>query len=215
MKYLKMPGLAGLMAAAMMAFVGAGTASASGGVLCSTATNPCTSRWAVGSVLDFTLKSGTGSSIVKETAPPNGEGNTLDSCTGSTIKNKITSNPGGAANGATGENQEITWTGCSQTTKTTRLGKLRVTSDGDGNGWLIADEQIKWTTLVFGFIDCEYGVESGTTIGTIDEGNPGTFTVNAVVVLLNNCFGGPTTALWTATYTQTAPSGTTLYVSTS
>jgi hypothetical protein len=214
MKYLKMLGLAGLMAAALMAFVGAGTASASGGVLCSTATNPCTSRWAVGSVLDFSLKTGT-SALLVETAPPNGEGNTLDSCTGSTVKGKITSNPGGAANGATGENQEITWTGCTQTTKTTKLGKLRVTSDGDGNGLLVADEQIKVTVLVFGFIDCEYGVEPGTTIGTIDEGNPGTFTANAVATLLNNCFGGPKTALWTATYTQTAPAGTTLYVSTS
>jgi hypothetical protein len=34
MKYLKMLGLAAIAAAALMAFVGAGTASAAGGVLC-------------------------------------------------------------------------------------------------------------------------------------------------------------------------------------
>jgi hypothetical protein len=214
MKYLKMLGLAGLMAAALMAFVGAGTASASGGVLCSTATNPCTSRWAVGSVLDFSLKTGT-SVALKETAPPNGNGETLDTCTGSTWKGKITSNPGGAANGATGEWTEKTWTGCTQTTKTTKLGKFRVTSDGDGNGWLIADEETKETILAFGFIDCEYAILAGTTLGTLDEGNPAIFTLNAVAKLLNEGFGCPPTALWTGTYVQTEPKNTTLYVSTS
>src|SRR4051812_2345827 len=175
MKYLKMLGLAGLMATALMAFVGAGTAMATGGVLCSTATNPCTSPWATPQTLDFTLKTG-GSAKLQETAPPGGEGEILDTCTGSTVKGSLTSNPAGGP--ATGSNTEINWTGCTFTTKTTKLGKLRVTSDGDGNGFLIADEEIKVTILIFGFIDCEYGIKDGTTLGTLDEGKPATFPTN-------------------------------------
>jgi hypothetical protein len=215
---VKMLGLAGLTAAALMAFAGAGTASASGGVLCSTATNPCTSRWTVPQTLDWSLKAGT-SVEFKETAPPNGESQILGTCTTLTSKGSLTSNPGGASNGATGSVTENTWgtaaTPCTQKTVTTWLGKFRVTSDGDGNGRLIADEEIKWTEFLFGFITCEYGVKAGTTIGTIDEGKPATLTVNAVVANLNACFGGPETELWTATYLQTTPSATTLYVSTS
>lgn len=74
MKYLKMLGLAAVAAAALMAFVGAGTASAKEGVLCSTTSNPCNSKWAAGTVIDFSLK---GSAVW--TNAENGE--TLETCT--------------------------------------------------------------------------------------------------------------------------------------
>jgi hypothetical protein len=204
MKYVKMLGLAAVAAMALMAFAGAGTASADG-VLCSTATNPCTSPWAVGTVIDFSLQSGT-SAHLEDTS-----GNTLDTCKESTVKGKLTANPD-AENTATGENTSIAWGNCSATTDTTQLGKLKVKAENDeGDGILIADAEIRVTINIFG--SCEYGVTKGTELGTWDE-QTGVFTANAIATRLNTCLG-PKTSIWHATYVKTEPSSTTLYVSTS
>lgn len=212
MKYIKMLGLAAVAAMALMAFVGAGTASAAGGVLCSTATNPCNSKWAIGTALDFSLKSGTSAKLT------NTEGSTLDSCSESTVKGTLTKNPStevGESNGqATGENTTISWGNCSFTTDTTKLGTLRVEAEDDsGNGKLYADGEIKVTISLGVFGDCEYGVTAGTELGTFKESTQ-EFTANAKATRLNSCLG-PATSVWTATYVKTEPSATTLFVSTS
>jgi hypothetical protein len=207
MKYIRILGLAVVAAMALMAVVGAGTASAAGGVACSTATNPCTSKWAVPATLDFSLEAGT-SALLTDTS-----GNVLDKCAISTVKGKLTANPDATNKQATGENTAITWEECSWPTVTKKLGKLRIEAEDDnGNGWLYADEEIRVTIAnIFG--DCEYGVTAGTKLGTFKESSQ-TFTANAVASLLGGCFG-PSTALWTASYVKTEPSNTTLYVSTS
>jgi hypothetical protein len=211
MKYLKMLGLAGLRVAALMAFVGAGTASATGGVLCSTASGftPCTSRWTALVTFDWSLKAGTSAEVKVGEA-------VLNTCTAATVRGRLTSNPSGGS--ATGSYTEVTWgtaaTPCTRSTVTTKLGAFRVESDGDGNGILIADEEMRWTTLVDSLFTCEYGVKAGTTIGTLDEGKPATLTVNVVLQRLNDCFASSET-VWTATYVQTEPTNTTFYVSTS
>jgi len=209
MKHLKMCVLAAVVGGALMAIPGASTASANG-VLCSTATNPCTSKWAVGTALDFSLESGT-STKVTDTS-----GNVLDTCTESTVKDKLTSNPAGTTT-ATGENTSITWGNCAWTTDTTKLGKLKFEAEDDsGNGWLYSDEQIRWTINIPIFGSCEYGVEAGTRLGTVKEGTSAnaTITINAVIVKLNACVG-PSTSLLTASYVMTEPNTTTLFVSTS
>jgi len=210
MKHVKMLGLAAVAAMALMAFVGAGTASAAGGVLCSTATDPCTSKWAVNTVLDFSLEPGTSAKLTDT------NGNLLDTCTESTVKGKLLANPDGTGT-ATGENTSITWGNCTWTTDTTKLGKLKVEAETEtpmaGNGWLYADEEIKVTISLGAFGSCEYGVTAGTLLGTYKESTE-TFTANAKATRLNGCLG-PSTALWTATYVKTEPSGTTLWVSTS
>ena len=212
MKYLKMLGLAAVAAAALMAFVGAGTASANG-ILCSTLTNPCTSPWPVGTVLDFSLKPGTSANLTTT------EGTTIDTCTGSTVQGELTQN---SAKVATGKNTAITWTNCTSPTTTTKLGKLKITNvPGTYNGTVIADELIEVTIEPAFFGHCLYGVEPGTVLGTVNEGI-GTgvvFTANAVAKLLGTpsgsertCFA-PETARWKAEYVLTSPSKTTFAVS--
>jgi hypothetical protein len=204
MRYLKMLGLAAAAAMALMALAGAGTASA-GGVACSTATNPCTSKWATPTAIDLSLKAGT-SSHLEDTS-----GNTLNTCEEATVKGKLTANPD-AGGEATGEITSLAWGKCSATTDTTQLGKLRIKAENDeGDAILISDAEIKVTMSIFG--SCEYGVTAGTELGTLDE-QTGVFTANAIAQRLNACLG-PKTAIWHSTYVSTEPSGTTLYAATS
>jgi hypothetical protein len=208
MKLVKMLGLAAVAAAALMAFIGAGTASAAGTV-CSTATNPCTSRWATPTAMEFSLKSGT-SARLTTTA-----GETLDTCTSSTVSGKLETNTGGATT-ATGTNTSITWGSCTVTTDTILPGKLTVSSAGGGAGSVAADATIEVTINIFG-TTCNYGVNSGTSLGTISEGtgSGAVFTANAVAKKLNGNFLCPETTKWAAEYVLTKPSATTFYVSTS
>jgi hypothetical protein len=208
MKYVKTLGLAAVAALALMALVGAGTASAKEGVLCSTASDPCNSKWAVGTVIDFSLEKGTSASLTDT------NGNTLDTCTESTVKGVLKANPDGTGT-ATGENTTVDWGNCSFTTNTLVPGALRIEAeDNNGNGWLYADSTIE-VTINIGFLgDCRYGVEAGTLLGTVKEGKAkeATFTANASAKLLGGCFG-PSTSLWKASYILTEPTNTTLWVS--
>jgi hypothetical protein len=212
MKYLKMLGLAAVVAGALMAFVGAGTASAS--ALCSTATNPCTSKWALNTNIDFSLKSGTSAKLT-DTA-----GNTLDTCTASTVQGTLTANPD-ASGFATGVNTAITWgtasTPCTVTTDTVKLGKLKISAEDDlGNGNLFADEATEVTISIFG-TTCNYGISAGNKIGTLKEGTgtAAVFTANAVAQKLAGNFLCPETSKWVAEYVLTSPSTTTAFISTS
>jgi hypothetical protein len=205
MKYLKMLGLAAVAASALMAFVGAGTAMAENGVVCSTNTNPCNSKWAVGTVLDWTLKPGT-SARLTDTA-----GNTLDTCTFSTVKGRLSENPNGSGT-ATGVNEAIHWTGCTVTTDTDKLGKLKIKGiPGTINGTLYADDEIMVTISIFG-TTCGYGLESGGHIGTVFGGEAPTFTASAVAKRLFGNFLCPETTRWNAEYVMTEPVKTPLYV---
>jgi hypothetical protein len=219
MKYAKMLGLAVVAAAALTAFVGAGTASAKEGVLCSTTSNPCNSKWAVGTVLDFSLKSGTS---VKMTNKANGE--TLDTCkgTGTTIKGKLTANP--AASGtATGEITELLWKECTFPTTTVAgfAGKLTVERiAGTSNGTVRADAETRFTFNSVLFGSCVYGFKSGAHLGVITEGTaatPATFkTENAELERLTGSQAVcPEKQQLTAEYVLTEPKTTTLSVSSS
>jgi hypothetical protein len=205
MKYLKMLGLAAVAATALMAFVGVGSAMAEKGVACSTTTNPCTSRWAVGTKLDWTLKSGT-SARLTDTA-----GNTLDTCTISTVRGQITENTN-ATGTATGVNEVIHWTGCTVTTDTITLGKLSIKGiTGTHNGTLIADAEIGVTISIFG-TTCTYGLEKGGLIGTVTGGTAPTFKAEAVAKRLVGNFLCPETTRWNAEYVMTEPVNTPLYI---
>jgi len=204
MKYLKMLGLAVVAAAALMAFVGAGTAMAEKGVVCSVTTSPCTSKWPAGTELDWSLVANTSAKLVDT------KGNVLDTCTKSTVQGELTENPN-ATGTATGINKKIDWEGCTVTTDTIKAGGLKIQGiTGTDNGTLIADATIEVTVNVFS--SCNYGVEAGTSLGTITGGIAPIFTANAVAKKLNGGFLCPETTRWTAEYQLTKPTGTALYI---
>lgn len=210
MKYLKMLGLAAVAAAALMAFVGAGTASAS--VICSTTTTPCGSPWANGTVMEFSLVG---------TAKLTGAGVTLDTCTGGGVKGKLTN--GSSTTTASGAIESLTWGPCTSTTDTTQLCSLEVHNiSGTSNGTVTAGGskacKVTINTPLFG--SCVYSTgTSAIDLGTLTEGKSSgntpdaTLHVNTTVVLDSGpC---PSTAGWEATYVLTAPTNTTLSVSAS
>jgi hypothetical protein len=218
MRYLKMLGLAAVAAGALVAILGAGSASAT--VLCSTTVDPCPpgQDWPVNTTLDWSLQPQT-SALQVNTA-----GETLDTCTASTMKWTITQT-GGPTQTVTGTDEETTFSGCTFTTKTLKLGKWEIHKiAGTSNGTVTSDEITETTinTVLFG--SCIYGVAAGSSIGDITEGRFVTVPQEATAVLHINAvtkklsgsgFACPETDKWTATYILTSPENTTLSVSTS
>jgi len=198
MKYVKILGLAAMAAAALMAFIGAGTASAS--VLCSAKENPCSAanKWPNTTNLLFTLKSNTSAKLVDT------EGNTLDTCTGSTVEGEV-EKVGSATTTVTGPVTRLLWSGCTFTTTTTQLSKLEGHVTGTGpNGTLTSDGEFKVTinTVLFG--SCVYGVTAGTALGSVTGGASATFVANAIANKLSGSnVACPTTSKWTAEYVST------------
>jgi hypothetical protein len=217
MKYLKMLTLAAVAASALMAFIGAGTASAT--VLCSTTTGdlPCPTAQKIGNIpLLFSLE---GSALLKETGA---EGKVLDTCKGSEVGGEIT-NTGSATSTVSGKNTKLTWTSCTFPTATTELGKLEIHRiAGTSNGTLTAGEggasppKVTINTILFG--SCIYAVEAGKSIGDLTEGKTGSatppiFHANAVAKRQGVNPACPETSVWTATYVMTEPKETTVSVS--
>jgi hypothetical protein len=210
MRYLKALGAAIVAAAALMAIAGAGSASAT--VLCSTTVDPCPAgqKWPANTTLDWSLVPGT---TAVQTATG---GETLDTCTGSTIKWIIT-NAGSATETVTGTDEETTFSGCSFTTTTNKLGKFEIHKiAGTSNGTVTVDEITETTINTVFFGSCVYGATKGTSLGDITEGKPAILHINAVTERLSGSnLACPETDKWTATYTLTSPKETTLSVSTS
>ena len=210
MRYLKILGLAVVAAAAYATIAGAGTASAT--VLCSTTADPCPAgqKWPAGLTLDWSIPSG--NSVLQVDT----EGSTLDTCTASTMKWVIT-NAGSSTTTVTGTDEETTFSGCTFPTKTLKLGKWEIHKiAGTSNGTVTSDEITETTINTVFFGSCIYGVTAGTDLGTITEGNPAILHIDAVTEKFSGSnFACPETDRWTATYTLTSPSSTTLSVSSS
>jgi len=206
MKHVKRIGLAAVAAAALIAFVGAGTASAT--VVCSAQENPCSgaNKWPAGTVIAATLKT-TGKLVTTD------EKTTLDTCTGSTIEGRLTST-GSATTTPSGPVELMTWTGCTFTTKTIQTGGLEIHSiSGTHNGTVTTTGEFRITinTVLFG--SCVFGVTSGTDLGELKEGNPAAGVVKMVAQKLSGSEAAcPATALATGEYVQTKPSGTTVSI---
>ncbi len=213
MKYAKMLALAAVAAGALMAFIGAGTASAT--KLCSTTVDPCPAGQHVvaGTVLHFTLASGT-KALLTETG-----GEPIDTCSASTVKG-TTINTGSSTETVTGHITALTWESCTFSTKTIRKGCLEIHKIAStSNGTVTADKckkaegieegisEVTINTVFFG--SCIYGIEAGKSIGDLTEGNPAHFTAKAVAKKLSGSnFACPETANWSATYVLTEPKTT-------
>lgn len=202
MKYVKMLGLAAVAAAALMAFVGAGTASAS--VVCSTTVSPCPAgrAWATGTTVDFSSKSAVLADtfeVVKNTCEGTVSGTLTNGSSTATAKLTV---------GAAG----LTWSKCTRTADTIKGGTLEIHNvAGTSNGTITASgfEVTSKIPSIVGEISCVFETGTGLDIGTLTEGNPAVADINAVVRPIPgsnaNC---PSTANWTATYTVTSPSTT-------
>jgi hypothetical protein len=197
MKYMKMLGLAAIAAAALMAFVGASTASAT--VLCKTNASPCPEHYPSGTTVEATLKSGT--SALLEAGFAN------ITCTSSTVTGK-TSNTGGANETVKGAISTLSFSNCNATVTTIKNGELEIHATGKGNGSLVGKGSE--VTVAIGSTSCVYGTSTGTTLGTLTGGTPATMNVKASLTRISGGFLCASPATWTATYTVTKP--TTLFV---
>jgi opacity protein-like surface antigen len=181
MKYVKMLGLAAVAAAALMAFIGAGTASAAELYSTGVTVN-------AGTKIEGSLESGTTATLSTT------DGKTIvDTCTGSSVNGTVNAYTGGDVTGAI---SSLTWSGCSVTTDTLTNGNLSINASGtvSGNGSVV--------TVNTG-VTCRYGTGAGTALGTLTTGK---LAINAVINEQEpKAFLCPDTTKWVANYTVTSP----------
>jgi hypothetical protein len=203
MKYVKILALAAVAAGALMAFIGAGTASAS--VICSTTADPCPAgqRWTNGITVDL---SATTSTRLTNLA----NGSTIDTCKGGTVTGEFTQGTQGGVTTPTihTEKHELTWTECTFPTKTIKLGTLEIHKiAGTSNGTVTGTGfEVTINTVLFG--SCIYGTGEKLDLGTITEGNPAIFHAETPVKFISGGAACPTNTAWDATYAVTSPATT-------
>lgn len=194
MKYLKMLGLAAIAALGLMAFVGAGTASAT--KLCTN--SGCTSIYPEVETIHATLESGTSAKLTDTS------GNVIATCTSSTVHG-FTSNNNTGATWVTGNvaTAGLTWGGCNQPTATTEGGAIDIMWTSGTSG-AVRGTGFEVTVEIFG-ISCTYSALEGTELGTITGGEAPTLKIETVVSKKTGGFLCPSTAGWDAAYIVTAP----------
>lgn len=198
MKYIKVLGLAA-MAMALMAFVGAGTASAT------TLDNGNGEMLSAGSSID--------ASLVESAELTNTEGKLLDTCTTGTIEG-VTENTGSATETVKGEvtKENLTWGGCTAITQTLGGGTLEIHWTEGHNG-TVTGTTFEVTVNIAG-ISCNYGLtktDSMVHVGTLDGSDTEPLmTINTVVVLRGGSFLCPSSGNWKAKYRVTTPTGLTV-----
>jgi len=189
MKNLKMLTLVAGMAVAGLASIGAITASATtlevGGV---------TKNASV--TIEASLQAGT-SSVVTDTTH-----SSVETCTGSTFKGSTASPFTGAT--VTAPLSTLTFTGCSHTTTVIRSGTLHFAwTSGTNASVSSSGTEITTISTLFG-ASCVDKTGSGTTIGTLTGVNSGQAILHINAVVSKGICGS---AIWTATYVITSPSG--------
>jgi len=198
MKYAKMLCLA-VAAAALVAFVGASSASAT--VLCSTTPNAegvCPSGW--------TYPAGTSIHAVNTTTVRLDTTFKTVECTGSTITGE-TSNKGSASETITGPEGTLTFSGCNCTVNVLKAGTLEIhwiSSTHNGTVTSNGSEVTVTCSTIFGNVHCIYVTENDS-IGDLTGGNPAIFHSTAVIKrkATNGLCSEEST--WTATYEVTSP----------
>ena len=196
MKYLKMLGLAAVAAAALMALVGAGTASAD--ELC---TEPAVSNMCpAGKQITTIHASLVGSAVLEDT-----EGNSIVTCTAGTLHADVTTQ-GTGVSGVSGPITALTWgatgTNCNLPTTTITNGTLDGSAAAGGGTTVKATgTRVTVNTILFG--SCVYGPgAAGLDVGAIANGSEHL----AISTVVNKQSGSgvcPETTFWTATFTVT------------
>lgn len=198
MKHLKMLGLVVVAALAVTALVGVASASAT--VICknNTSTSKCTEPYPVGTKGTASLQ---GSMILETTG-----GTSLVTCTGSTVSSTL-GNAGSATTTVKSELSSITFSGCTKavTTLVPGSGELHHIS-GTDNGTLTTQNTQVTVSGLFNNESCIYGTGAGIDMGTTVGGNPGSLTINTLV--LRQAGSGvfcPAETRLTAKYVATSP----------
>lgn len=197
MKNMRILGLALLAALAAMAFMGAGTASAT--KLCSVNTSPCPAgnTYGKGTAIKAQLTPGTNSVM--------SSGFVTISCSSSTMSGKTTSE--GGAGAVTGEISSVTWKNC-----TSNLGsctatalntpwKVEVSGSGGSGTMSVSNPGGKFTC---GGVTCEYAASKASV--SANGGSPATIKASGVSFSkIGGSFLCSSTASWTSTYEVTSP----------
>lgn len=199
MNYLKLFGLAAVAATALMAFIGAGTASAT--VICRTepTAGECPKEWdyQTGTKGKASLNAGTTAVLTTTTEE------VLVTCTESTVEG-TSDNTGSATTTVKSSLSTLTFSGCTHTIDTVSpgLGELHWIP-GTNNGTLTTSGT-KVTTQFAG-VSCTYGIGTGTDMGTTVGGNPGNLKVNAPIKKVEGSFLCPSNTVFQAEYVATNP----------
>jgi hypothetical protein len=186
---------------AVMAFVGASTASATE-LYDKTGGNNELVTLAKGTKIEASLSGGT----AKLTST---SGTLLDTCTGGGVSG-TTSTAGSSTTTVTGGITSLTWTGCIEPTSTSVNGELEIHHiAGTTNGTVTGKNSVvKVNTTIFEAI-CEYTVGSaldlGTLVGASTSTGNATLAINTVVPAKNSFFCPD--ARWEANYKVTSPLG--------
>ena len=198
MRYLKLLGLAAVVAMALTAFFGAGSASAT--VLCTTTPAPGTACGTGWHVDELTLSVAPGNSLVLRSTT----GSIEATCTvaGVTVTKKST---GSATTTPVGEvpKTHLTWgpvgAGCTNTTDTVAGGELEIHwTPGTDDGTVTATG-FEWTTVLAG-VSCTLGLEGTKSIGELTGGSPAILHIGVAVVKKAGSFLCPSTGVWEGTY---------------
>jgi len=209
MKYLKMFVLAAVAAAALMAFVGAGTASAT--VLCHTTSTPCAEKWKAGTEPRFTVKPGT-AGIWKDTS-----GTVAAKCPEGELRGTIT-NAGSSTETvkASVPASGLTWPGVEGCIKTVTLegGTIEVHAISGTDNGTVTVSGFKITISILGS-SCIYGFGSeNADLGTLTANGSGNavLDINTLFFKKEGGIACPLDLTWAEEFTQVQPSGTGLYV---
>jgi len=198
MKYLKMLGLAAVAAAALMAIVGAGTASAT--VICKNNLNTekCSEPYPAGTKGTASLAAGT-SALLQTTA-----GETMVTCTESVISSTL-ENPGSATTTVKSGVSTMTFAKCTVPVVVINGGYAELHHiAGTDNGTLTTfNTEVTVNTVFFG--SCVYGSGKGLDVGNTIGGNPGSMTLNTVFSKISGGIACPSDARFTGKYVATSP----------
>jgi len=206
MKHLKTLGLAAVAAAALMAFIGASSASAT--VLCQTTPNAegkCPTGWAYTGELH---------AITTEKPKLTTTFKTVE-CDESTVMG-FPEGEGGASSSLRIPLSALTFTGhCNCTVIPTTAGNLEINVNGDsGNGTLASNNATVTVSCstIFGTVHCDY-VTNEHDLGTLVGGVSATISITVKIEEENTSALCDSEATWHANYRFTTPSG--LWVATS
>jgi hypothetical protein len=206
MKYLKMLGLAAVAAAALMAFVGSSTASAT--VLCKTegiknggvtgTTCPPNQAYPAGTTIHASLEAGTKAKLKTEFK-------TIE-CGKSTIHGS-TNTEGGEGLPVTGPEGTLTFEECNCEVKVLHAGTLStqwIPETHNGTMTSSGSESTTTCSTIFGNVHCIY-VTEGNDLGELTGGAMATVDAHAEIPRLPTNGLCSAEALWEAKYTVTEP----------